>query len=295
MNGIGQNPVLNNPLPSLDGGKGVSAQMITQEQRAKLDKIINAPSSLSGRSLIGKVIIGLVIWAIMSVMLFFVMSLFGLTLQETSGSTTGVGITNAVHPLAWLILLFLGLVITVAGNQLLLFVFWVLFSEKYRQKGKTSGLLLLSNTILFAMMIGLFVIFQDMSWAPALLFAFYVCFALFLSFAQMEFVVNPNYSASSLAGCTIGFMISLIVLWAMWKASFNTVESSSQYIVVLIASLVSFPLMIFGEGLWEIVYSKIYEMGANPFYLPSQAELDTQTIIENQQKEAATERVNVDF
>ena len=81
----------------------------------------------------------------------------------------------------------------------------------------------------------------------------------------------------------------------MWKASFNTVESSSQYTVVLIASLVSFPLMIFGEGLWEIVYSKIYEMGANPFYLQSQAELDTQTIIENQQKEAAAERVNVDF
>ena len=61
MNGIGQNPVLNTPLPSLDGGRGVSAQMITQEQRAKLDKIINAPSSLSGRSLIGKILIGLVI------------------------------------------------------------------------------------------------------------------------------------------------------------------------------------------------------------------------------------------
>ena len=61
MNGIGQNPVFNNPLPSLDGGKVVSAQMITQEQRAKLDKIINAPSSLSGRSLIGKVIVGLVV------------------------------------------------------------------------------------------------------------------------------------------------------------------------------------------------------------------------------------------
>ena len=61
MNGIVQNPVFNNPLPSLDGGKGVSAQMITQEQRAKLDKIINAPSTLSGRSLIGKVIIGLVV------------------------------------------------------------------------------------------------------------------------------------------------------------------------------------------------------------------------------------------
>ncbi len=45
----------------------------------------------------------------------------------------------------------------------------------------------------------------------------------------------------------------------------------------------------------EIIYVKMYENGANPFYLPSQAELDTQTIIENQQKEAAAERVNVDF
>lgn len=68
-----------------------------------------------------------------------------------------------MHPLAWLILLFLGLVITVAGNQLLLFIFGGLYSEKYRQKAKTSGLLLLSNAILFAMMIGLFLVFQDMS------------------------------------------------------------------------------------------------------------------------------------
>ena len=295
MNEIGQTPAFHTSLPTLDGKNGISAQMITQEQRAKLDKIINAPSSISGRSLIGKVILGLVIWAIMSVVLFFVMSLFGLTLQGSAGATSGVGITSSVHPLAWLILLFLGLLITVAGNQLLLFVFGALYSEKYRQKAKTSGLLLLSNTILFAMMIGLFVIFQDMSGAPALLFAFYVCFALFISFAQMEFVVNPNYSASSLAGCTIGFMISLIVLGAMWKASHNDVETSSQYMVVLVACLVSFPLMIFGQGLWEIVYAKVYETGANPFYLPSQAELDTQTIIENQQKEAAAERVNVDF
>lgn len=81
----------------------------------------------------------------------------------------------------------------------MLFIFGALYSEKYRQKAKTSGLLLLSNTILFAMMIALFVIFQDLAGAPALLFAFYVSFAIFLSFAQMEFVVNPNYSASALA------------------------------------------------------------------------------------------------
>lgn len=61
MNEIGQTPVFHTSLPTLDGKNGISAQMITQEQRAKLDKIINAPSSISGRSLIGKVILGLVI------------------------------------------------------------------------------------------------------------------------------------------------------------------------------------------------------------------------------------------
>ena len=36
----------------------------------------------------------------MSVVLFFVMSLFGLTLQGSAGATSGVGITSSVHPLA---------------------------------------------------------------------------------------------------------------------------------------------------------------------------------------------------
>lgn len=292
-NGIGPSPMFTTPLPSLDGKtNGLSAQMISQEQRAKLDKIINAPTSIGGRSLLGKMLLGLIVGAIMSVALFFIMSLFGLTLQGSATMGSGVGMSSNVHPLAWLILLFLGLVVTVGGNQILLFIFGALYSEKYRQKEKTSGLLLLSNTILFAMMIPLFLVFQDA--APAL-FAFYVSLAVFLSFAQMEFVVNPNYSASALAGSMIGFMVSLIVLGVLWKNLSNAVESSSQFVIVFVASLVSFPLMIFCQGLWEIVYYKMYEIWANPFYLPSQAELDTQTIIENQQKEAASERVNVDF
>ena len=36
--------------------------------------------------------------------------------------------------------------------------------------------------------------------AEVVLFALYLCLSLFLSFSQMEFVVNPNYSASSLIG-----------------------------------------------------------------------------------------------
>lgn len=39
----------------------------------------------------------------------------------------------------------------------------------------------------------------------------------------------------------------------------------------------------------------MYENGANPFYLTSQAELDTETILENQQQELANENINVDI
>lgn len=63
---------------------------------------------------------------------------------------------------------------------------------------------------------------------------------------------------------------------------------------MLLTPLLSFPLMIIGQGLWEIVYAKIYENGANPFYLVSRAELDTQTLLEHQQDEQAQETVNVD-
>lgn len=51
MQNLSPAPMFSSPLPSLDGGMG-NPKMITQEQRAKLDKIINAPSDISGWSLL---------------------------------------------------------------------------------------------------------------------------------------------------------------------------------------------------------------------------------------------------
>lgn len=64
---------------------------------------------------------------------------------------------------------------------------------------------------------------------------------------------------------------------------------------MLLTPLLSFPLMILGQGLWEIIYAKMYENGANPFYLTSRAELDTQTLLEHQQEEQVQESVNVEL
>ncbi len=65
--------------------------------------------------------------------------------------------------------------------------------------------------------------------------------------------------------------------------------------LMLLTPLLSFPLMIFGQGLREIIYVKMYENGANPFYLASKAELDTQTLLEHQQEELSQESVNVEL
>ena len=282
-------------IPWIDGGKmNFRPQNIAQEERSKLDKIINTPSNISGRSLIGKTLLGVVVGAMMSIILLVVMSAFGVAVK-TDTVSTGVAMTAEAHPLAWLILLFLGFMITFFGSQILVLLYWVFFSQKYIHQWKVSGLLLLTNGILFAIMMGLFVILKDTAGADVVLFALYVAIAVFISFCQIEFAVNPNYAASSLAGCTVGLAVALVVLGIIWKGTFGSVDVSARYMLAYQSTLVVFPIMIFGQGLWEIIYHKIYETWANPFYLPSQAELDTQTILENQKQAAEKETINVDF
>lgn len=145
-------------------------------------------------------------------------------------------------------------------------------------------------------MLVLFLIFQDKTNAPVILFVLYVSLSLFLSFSQTEFVVNPNYSASALMGNALGFCLCLMVLGGLLASSISTnVNDNDVQKLMLLTPLLSFPLMIFGQGIWEIIYAKMYENGANPFYLTSKAELDTETLLEHQAEEQAQESINVEL
>ena len=154
---------------------------------------------------------------------------------------------------------------------------------------------MLTNSILFAGMIALFLSLKEVPMAEVVLFALYLCLSLFLSFSQMEFVVNPNYSASSLIGNALGLCLCLVVIGMLWSQVYSSVDKMMPYRLIRYSTFISFPLMILGQGLWEIIYAKVYENGANPFYLPSQAELDTQTILEGQEEEQTQESVNVEL
>ncbi|PZM86599.1 MAG: hypothetical protein DLD55_05255 [candidate division SR1 bacterium] len=283
-------------IPGIDGGMApINPQAFIQQEREKLDRLVNAPSTTSGWALLGKIALGVMVGALMSVILFMIMGAFGLAIGGANTATTGASVAHTTHPLARLILLFLGFLVTFLGNLILITLYGVFFSQKYTKIGKTIGLLLLTNSILFAGMIALFLLLQPIPSSEVLLFVVYVCLSLFISFSQMEFVVNPNYSASTLMGNTLGLCIALIVFGLIWVPTYDNPDKSSPYMLIWQSTLIAFPLMIFGQGIREIVYAKIYESGSNPFYLASKAELDTQTLLEHQAEEQAQEAVNVEL
>lgn len=284
-------------IPSIDGWMvPTHPDDFSRQQRQKLDRLVNAPSSLSWWALLGKIALGLMIWALMAVLLFVLFGAVGSLMGTSIPETTGLGAIAHQHELSRLINLFLGFLVSFVGNLLLVTAYGFFFSQKYLQIWKTIWLLLLTNAILSAGMVALFLIFQSTQNAPVILFVLYVALSLFLSFSQIEFVVNPNYSASALMGNALGLCIVFIVLWGFGSSSLTTnVNTNDAQKLMLLTPLLSFPLMIFGQGLREIVYAKMYENGANPFYLASKAELDTQTLLEHQQEERSQESVNVEL
>lgn len=283
-------------IPWIDGTPNSLHPNVFWEQREKLDRLINAPSVLSWWELLWKITIGLVIWALMAVFLFVLFAAVGSLVGTSAPEVGGLGVRASQHELSWLINLFLGFFVSFLGNLVLIVVYAFFFSQKYSKIWKTIWLLLLTNALLSLGMIWLFLILQDISWAPVILFVLYVCLSLFLSFSQIEFVVNPNYAASSLMGNVIGLCLALVVLGGLFGTSISTnVNDNDPQKLMLLTPLLSFPLMIFGQGIWEIIYAKMYENGANPFYLPSRAELDTQTLLEQQKQELEQEKINIEL
>jgi hypothetical protein len=141
-----------------------------------------------------------------------------------------------------------------------------------------------------------FVLFKDIPSAAIVIFVLYVCLATFVSSCQIEFVVNPNYAASSLMWSCLGFCLSIMVLCVLLSQYiWINVNTDGINTLMFLTPLLVFPLMILWQGLWDVVYGKIYETWANPFYLFSRAELDTETLLEQENQELEHEEVTVNI
>ena len=285
-------------IPWIDWGMApINPNKIAKDQRKQLDRLVNAPSTISGWALLWKIGIGLVVWALMAVVYFTLAGILG-TLMWGSWEVTSswLWFLTSENQFAWIVNLLLWFVIAFVWNLVLMVIYTFFFSGKYTDVGKTVGLLLLTNGILSVGIAVVFLMFKDLPNASIVVFVLYVCLATFVSACQIEFVVNPNYSASSLMWCCLGFCVSIMVLSALLGPSLQSnVNTDSAKTLMLLTPLLAFPLMILGQGLWDVVYGKIYETGANPFYLPSRAELDTETLLEQEKQELEHEEVTVNI
>ena len=165
----------------------------------------------------------------------------------------------------------------------------IFFSKRYYNFGKMVGLIFASSIIFFLFFILIYILFEQIDDLYFVLW-FQVVFWLYISLNLMDFLSQPNYSASSLLGNTL-WCILTIVVYLFVSQKFNL----SYVWISMLAVIFSYSLMIFWAWLWDAIYYKFYEWWNNPFYLPSLNELREERQKEEVKKAEEEEDVNVDM
>ena len=120
-------------------------------------------------------------------------------------------------------------------------------------------------------------------------------FSFFITANLLEFLAQPNYSASSLLGTTFGFILSMVIFMS-FTLSIQSDEINNQiFKFMLVPTIVGYTVLIAGSEAWNAIYYKLFQRGNNPFYLKSPSELSKEELLAEQIKEKEKEEVNVDM
>ena len=227
--------------------------------------------------LLKKILLGTVVWVCVAVLLFATLSaLWWLTAKE-----------EGANPIIWLLLPISGFIVWFVWNLALALLYNIFFSRRYYSFGKMAGLIFASLIICLLFFIPYFIYMNNMATLYIILW-FQIIFELFIAKNLMDFLSQPNYSASSLMWNTL-WMVSAIVLHMLIINIFG-----SEVIPVIGSSLLAYVVIAVGSWIWDAVYYKFYEWGNNPFYLPSLNELREERRKEEVKKAKEEEDVNVD-
>ena len=157
------------------------------------------------------------------------------------------------------------------------------------------ALIFVSSIILWIFFILIYVLYDKINDLYVVLW-FQVIFWLYVSLNLMDFLSQPNYSASSMMANNLWCILTIVVYIAIMKVvNFNTWENLRLLFLAIIPVILSYTLMIFGANLWDAIYYKFYEWWNNPFYLPSLNELREERQKEEVKKAEEEEDVNVEM
>lgn len=225
----------------------------------------NAPNDISLGDFFLKVLFGLLAWICVAALLFASFALTGWS-----------NLWNIVVPIVWF-------VVSLIWNLALAGLYNLVLGKRYYDFWKMFGLIFVSSLILFVcfFIISIMNIWELVLWLQIL-------FALYISSNLIDFLSQPNYSASSLMWNTVWCTIALLIfLWI------STLLGNNE-IFIIVSPIITYTALCFWSALWDAIYYKFYERWNNPFYLPSLNELREERRKEEIKKQKDEEDVNVE-
>lgn len=239
------------------------------------NNVFDEPNNLSWRQLVAKIFIGLAIWWIIAALLFVIVSfmswMFTDILQQQQSEFA------KTNPLLSLVLLFVGFISSFIWNMAVAGIYNLFYGKRYYDSSKIFWLLLLTNGLLFFILAPLYLIFNQNIEVLFLIMWFHILFSVFVSSCQIDFVSNPHYSTSSMVWNVVGFVLGFVGYAIVYKTAVQSWAEQQIYFLMLFPPVLAYTLVPFGSGIWEKIYYKVYESGANPFYVTTLEDLSNGT------------------
>jgi hypothetical protein len=193
-------------------------------------------------------------------------------------------------------LAFIGFIAGMLGNMGLALLYNLFFSKRYYTLGKMFGLIFTSSIIIFILTIPLYFLFQGGVATMFTVLGIQILFSFFITSNLIEYLAQPNYSASSLIGNTLGFILAVVLYFFIVAQKVQGQDLGNQTLMfMLLPTVVGYPIILFGLGLWDAIYYKLFERGNNPFYLRSLSELSKERQEEEMKQQKESENINVEI
>ena len=248
----------------------------------------NAPNDVSAGWFFWRIVIGFIVWLCVAALLFWVLTAIGWITWSNNWQANSM--LKFLLPVVWFVVSFV-------WSFALALMYNIFFSKRYYNLSKMFGLIFVSSIIIFVFFFFLYLFYEDTGELYILLW-FQIIFWLYITLNLMDFLSQPNYSASSLLGNTLWSIMSIVAyIWLMrlfMGSSDNLKDLKYYFFLVIISVIVAYVLTSFGSALRDAIYYKFYEWWNNPFYLPSLNELREERKKEENEKERDEEEVNVE-
>ena len=240
----------------------------------------NAPNDVTFWSFFGKILLGIVVWICVAALLFATLSALWWLGKSEDGANS----------IIWIILPVVGFIVGFVWNLALALLYNTFFSKRYYSFWKMAGLIFTSSLIIFIFFIVPYLLFNNM-WTQYMLLWFQIILELFIAKNLMDFLSQPNYSASSLMWNTLWAILAVIAHVLIIKV----IGDDLNILLIIASSMFAYILTAIWSWIWDAIYYKFYEWWNNPFYLPSLNELREERRIEEIKKSKEEEDVNVDM